>query len=621
MDTKTLQKLFFFSVCFIFILFHYHPGHAQWLKVTVDTGDVGWYTSIALDDSENPRISYHEGTSEDLLYTWCDGACTNALNWSSETVDSSGDVGRHSSLYDSSGNPHISYYDETTVDDGDLKYAYHDGIDWQTETVDGGNCSVAETQCADSSDCSPGEDCIGDVGLDTSLSLDGSGNPHISYFDVDNLNLKYAYKSAGTWQIVTVDDLGTVGEFTSLALDGSGNPRISYHGNSTLKYAWCDTGCATAGNWTAITVDNSVGDVGEYTSLSLDSSGNPRISYKDATNNDLKYALCTTGCDDPNNWTTITPDRAGNTGWNTSLALTTADNPRIAYYKFDTGDLQYAWCDVACANTTNWTTETVDSAGDVGDFCSLALNTVNNTPHISYYDFANEDLKYATLPLTCEFDEDCNDFNPCTNDSCNTSTSACEFTPNSDACNDGLFCTETDQCSGGSCLGSGDPCTPQACDEETDTCVDDTDSDGDGISDLEDNCLETPNGPNLGTCTSGTTGTTCVVDGECGSGGFCSTNQEDTYPPDGNGIGDACDCEADFNCDGNVDATEVDAFLADFGRSTFFEPCTNADPCNGDFDCNVSVDALDVSKFLEDFGRSIFNNPCPACVAGDWCVY
>jgi len=98
-------------------------------------------------------------------------------------------------------------------------------------------------------------------------------------------------------------------------------------------------------------------------------------------------------------------------------------------------------------------------------------------------------------------------------------------------------------------------------------------------------------------------------------------NQLDTYPPQGNNIGDACDCESDFDCSGGVDANDVTAFLTDFGRSTFFNPCTNAVPCNGDVDCNANVDANDVTMFLEDFGRSQFFNPCPACVAGDWCVY
>jgi len=118
------------------------------------------------------------------------------------------------------------------------------------------------------------------------------------------------------------------------------------------------------------------------------------------------------------------------------------------------------------------------------------------------------------------------------------------------------------------------------------------DSDEDGFSDANDNC---PNNYN--------------------------PNQEDTCPPGGNGIGDACDCECDFNCDGNVDATDVTDFLGDFGRSTFFNPCTNDDPCSGDVDCNVNVDADDVTRFLTDFGRSQFNNPCPPCVTGNWCVY
>jgi len=97
--------------------------------------------------------------------------------------------------------------------------------------------------------------------------------------------------------------------------------------------------------------------------------------------------------------------------------------------------------------------------------------------------------------------------------------------------------------------------------------------------------------------------------------------QEDNFPPQGNGIGDACDCEGNFNCDQDVDANDVITFLADFGRSQYNRPCTNLDQCKGDFSCDRDVDAQDVTKFLEDFGRSQYNNPCPVCVVGDWCVY
>jgi len=97
-------------------------------------------------------------------------------------------------------------------------------------------------------------------------------------------------------------------------------------------------------------------------------------------------------------------------------------------------------------------------------------------------------------------------------------------------------------------------------------------------------------------------------------------DQEDTYPPQGNGIGDACDCEGDFDCDGDVDTDDIREFLLDFGRNPYNDPCTN-DWCNGDFNCDGAVASNDATKMIEDFGRNLYNNPCPVCEVGDWCSY
>jgi hypothetical protein len=175
----------------------------------------------------------------------------------------------------------------------------------------------------------------------------------------------------------------------------------------------------------------------------------------------------------------------------------------------------------------------------------------------------------------------------------------CDCTTDAD-CDDGIFCNGVEVCDEPNCLclpgtdpcDDGDECTLD-CDEDADACLticSDSDTDGDGIVNTSDNCPDDYN-----------------------------PNQEDIYPPEGNGIGNACDCEGDFDCNSTVDATDLTSFLNDFGRSAFFNPCTDAAPCKGDFNCDVNVDADDVTMFLEDFGRSQYNNPCPPCVTGDWC--
>ena len=81
--------------------------------------------------------------------------------------------------------------------------------------------------------------------------------------------------------------------------------------------------------------------------------------------------------------------------------------------------------------------------------------------------------------------------------------------------------------------------------------------------------------------------------------------QMDTMPPGGNGCGDLCECEGDFEPDGDVDGTDAVGFKNDFFR----KDCSEPDPCNGDFECDGDVDGTDAVKFKADF----FRKDCPSC--------
>ena len=135
-----------------------------------------------------------------------------------------------------------------------------------------------------------------------------------------------------------------------------------------------------------------------------------------------------------------------------------------------------------------------------------------------------------------------------------------------------------------------------------------------------------------------------MSDYDCGPDGMCSMNQEDsdndnhgdvcdncpntsnrrqedTYPPQGNGLGDACECEGNFDCDADLDGSDAATFKTDYGRNTFSRKCLADDPCKGDFSCDGDVDGTDAAFFKSDFGRLPFQNPCPLCEVEAWCGY
>jgi hypothetical protein len=352
--------------------------------VTVDAaGEVGGYTSLALDAGGNPVVSYIDDTNGDLKLAHCNDADCAGEDDSVVTVDSDGDVGWHTALaLDAAGNPVIAYYEETA---GELRVAH---------------CNDAN--CAGGDDSVVTVDSDGDVGWSGSLALDGAGNPVISYNNYTTGDLKLAHcndaNCAGGDESIEIVDGGGAGWDTSLRLDAAGNPVISYFANNKddLKLAHCNDANCAGGDESIVTLD-SEGDVGWTTSLVLDAAGYPVVSYYDDTNGDLKLAHCNdadcAGEDD----SVVAVDSDGDVGYAGSLGLDAAGNPVISYSADSEGLLKVAHCnDADCAGGDERVA--ILDGGGVGWFTSLVLDATGSAT-IAYNDYVNGDLKMARCGL------------------------------------------------------------------------------------------------------------------------------------------------------------------------------------------------------------------------------
>ncbi len=282
-------------------------------------------------------------------------AYASGLIWEILSVDDTADVGIGSSLALSrDGFAHVSYYDKTNKR---LKYAWQDASGWHREFVTSDPIEIGQT---------------------TSLVLDSDGRPHMSYHDKTNEAVKYAHKGSSGWHIETVSTgTGADGGYVALALDVSARPHISYYRSTSytageLKYA-----AKGVSGWQIETVDDS-GKCGMYSSLVLDASGYPQISYRDASAGkaDLKFAR-----KDASGWHLETPYTLGNVGYNTSLALDTAGNPHISHYmQAPESILEYTYRDAS-----GWHTKDVAWGGSLGGSSpSLAVSS-SGRPYIAFY--------------------------------------------------------------------------------------------------------------------------------------------------------------------------------------------------------------------------------------------
>lgn len=314
----------------------------EWHKEALDTLDTSNDTCLVLDGLGHPRIVYI--ASSDLKY-----ACWDGADWSYVTIyHSSSLTGLLDLVLDDDEYPHIAYctfrvadsltsYYYTYFDENgqhfcpifetsfaaqyislDLAadrtphvslgympycYAYWDGELWYLERAPGfgdiafdgaGRPTVATcwtndelTLAVRESGGWTEETVDADVSSKmASLAYDSLNHPHISYYDSDADDLRYAYHDGSAWHVEILDTEGDVGNYNSLALDSDDLPHIAYYDatEDDLVYTYY-----AGGEWHREVVD-SVGGVKLYASLTLDSYDRPHISYNNDTLGAVMYA-------------------------------------------------------------------------------------------------------------------------------------------------------------------------------------------------------------------------------------------------------------------------------------------------------------------------------------------
>jgi hypothetical protein len=283
-------------------------------------------------------------------------------------------------------------------------------------------------------------DADGSVGTHVSIAFAPvSGQPFVSYYDEANQDLRLARRVTAngncgpnnTWLCEVIDSGGDVGMYSSIAFHQTENgwkAGIAYYDatNQALKYASYSCSPLCPQNWSRVTVHQASGfDHGRHTSLVFDDTGAPHISYQviynspDPSIDPVTYSLYyahyveTAGNCGDSQWSCdsvdISVDGTQGIGMYTSLAVSDAGVPFIAYYDGKNGSLKTAMPAEINGNcgATDWNCATIDggSGADVGLHASMSIHQDPDAIAIAYYDATNDKLKYAYIP------DDLNDAN------------------------------------------------------------------------------------------------------------------------------------------------------------------------------------------------------------------
>lgn len=142
-----------------------------------------------------------------------------------------------------------------------------------------------------------------------------------------------------------------------------------------------------ASDWDVAVLDGATGDAGKFTSLRIDSFDLPHIAYQVENPDSLKYTWL-----QGDTWLYEVPANAEGMGMFTSMVLEENDSAHIAHHDPVEADLMHTWR----INGSTLDTESVDTAGPVGMYCAIDLDSEEN-PVISYNDGNDNSIRLARL--------------------------------------------------------------------------------------------------------------------------------------------------------------------------------------------------------------------------------
>ena len=216
---------------------------------------------------------------------------------------------------------------------------------------------------------------IGAVAV-TSLIVDATGRIHVAYSQDGISNLRYATCEADcaqstSWTHATVDTTSKSGFFNSIRAGGGALHIVYqvYSGQGRLRYATCSANCLQTASWQAITLD-SVGNTGHDAALAASPAGQLHATYLESVPVPgglwrVKYATCTTACNNPASWASAVIDSAVFVDASSrALAVDAGGHLHLSYQKTDSigqTPVVYATCAASCATAASWQITTVDA--------------------------------------------------------------------------------------------------------------------------------------------------------------------------------------------------------------------------------------------------------------------